>query len=255
MPREERYCYLRNERLRDLVTTDRVLDALVHQLGVPGKASTLKGLSSIEKLNALVEHIKYEANSPISRWHKVDPYEVLAANIYEAEKLPSTLVKTAFSCVKAEKDLATPVMRWLKQAGFDDVYKEVPMGTKRADVLGYKKGGFFRSELLVAIELKNEGNQMKRALDQLVVFREYSHQVYLACTPFVAAEEVQRHADGKGVKHWDAGVFDRKLIDTGFGLLLVEGDQVTDHIGPRASNPNASKIVEIKEQLAKLPRY
>lgn len=253
MARVERYCYLRDEQLRALVTNERVLDALIYQLNVAGKSSTLKKLSNEEKLMAVVNEINHQIATPTSIWHKVPVHEVLAANVFEAEKLPTTLVANAFSSAKLEEDLLGPAIRWLKDQGYDDVYTEVPMGTKRADVVGYKKGRWFSSEVLVSVELKNEASQLKRALDQLVVFREYSHFVYLACTPFVAAEEVQRHANAKGVKHWDPYVFNSKLESTGFGLLLVEKEGTFEHVPPKV-NAVPSKLGEAKEQMKFMPR-
>ena len=60
------------------------------------------------------------------------------------------------------------------------------------------------------------------------------------------------YRDGKAMKHWDAGVLDRKLVETGFGLLLVERGAF-EHLEPRASKPSALKLEEVKGQLSKLP--
>ena len=64
---------------------------------------------------------------------------------------------------------------------------------------------------------------------------------------------MSKHADARGVKHWDPGVFDRKLEATGFGLLLVEGDTTYEHIGPKGTEP--TKLDEVKDQLHSMARY
>src|SRR5260370_13484779 len=90
------------------------------------------------------------------------------------------------------------------------------------DVLGHKKG-FLSGNRLLSIELKNEVGQFERALDQMTTFRQYTQLTYLACTPTMAADYLDRHAEARGVKQWDSAVFKNKLESFGFGLLLVEG--------------------------------
>ena len=62
---------------------------------------------------------------------------------------------------------------------------------------------------------------------------------YLACTPAMAAEYLDLHAEARGVKHWDAEVLDRKLYKLGLGLLLVEGTEVFEH-----RKPNDNQVLD-----------
>src|SRR5262249_32515176 len=143
--------------------------------------------------------------------------------------------------------LLSPVSEWLRSDGYD-VYAEIPLGLKRVDVLGHKKSLLFGNNL-VAVELKNEIAQFERAVDQMTTFSQYTHFTYLACTPAMIAQYLERHADGRGVKHWDPQVFKAKLESFGFGLLLVEGNEVTEIMKPRETSPHSGKM---KEALAAL---
>ncbi|MGH9895316.1 MAG: hypothetical protein ACREA0_25705, partial [bacterium] len=78
-------------------------------------------------------------------------------------------------------DLLAPVGAWIREKGLEP-YVEVPLGTKRIDVVGYKKGNFFVAERVIGVELKNDLVQMERGLDQMTTFAEFAHATYLACT-------------------------------------------------------------------------
>ncbi len=58
----------------------------------------------------------------------------------------------------------------------------------------------------------------------MTTYADYAHEVYLACTPAMAAEYLRKHADSREAKRWDREAFDRKLQKLGVGMLLVEGD-------------------------------
>ena len=55
-------------------------------------------------------------------------------------------------------------------------------------------------------------------------FSEYTDLVYMACTPDFATAFLY-HNEGS-TNHWDASVLDRKLRSAGFGVLIVEQEQV-----------------------------
>ncbi len=119
------------------------------------------------------------------------------------------------------------------------------MGRCRVDLVGYRSAGFLRAGRAVAVELKNDLGQLKRGLDQMATFRDYGHEVYLACTPALAAEYLDSHAEAPGVRRWDSAVFDRKLGEFGFGLLLVEDDDVNVHLEPRRKEVAEDKLAEL----------
>jgi hypothetical protein len=249
MSKNRRYCYLRHEQLSKLIEDNRVLDALTYQLNVPSKSTTsLKNLSHLEKLKAIINEVHHQSSSQTSQWYNVLEAEVLVANILKAEKLSNAFITHSFNAVELESVLTEPTVHWLKNQGFE-VFVEVSMGTKIADVLGYKKGGIFTSEFVISIELKNDRSQMNRALNQLAEFSDYSHQVYLGCTPYCAAEEVHHHARAPGVRTWDGQVLDRKLERHGYGFLLLEGKEVFIHLASKTLKPNKEKLSELKARL------
>jgi hypothetical protein len=242
-----RYCYVRVSLLRKAQTDSRILDALLEVLDTPGKSlAALKKLGPEEKLRLIEKQIDHFRSMESSRWYRVDPPEVFAASIFRSS-LTDKVANEFFFDVNKESALLQPVIQWLRSQGYD-VYTEIPLGTKRVDVLGHKKSLLFGNKLIAA-ELKNEMRELGRALDQMTTFQQYAQLTYLACPPALAAEYLEKHADGRGVKSYDSTVFKKKLESFGFGLLLVEGSQVSETMKPKETAPQDGKI---KEALAAL---
>lgn len=245
-----RFCFLRIPDLEKALENPRVLDALIKQLEVPGKPGVLRAMSEREKLAAIEHQIETYRRAPTSVWRDVNPAEVLAASIFRATlsgNLPMKIGSEMWRSVKTEAALAAPVARWLK--GYKlKTYSEVPLGTKRADVLAYREGSLLSltETLCVVVELKNEYEQLKRGLDQMTTFAQYGHETYLACTPYFAAEYLDRHSEGAKVKHWDPNVLHEKVKAFGFGLLVVEGDEVCEVIKPERRTPSESKLEQVR---------
>ena len=61
----------------------------------------------------------------------------------------------------------------------------------------------------------------------------------------MAADYLCAHASSRGVKSWDPSALDRKLQKLGFGLLLVEGSRVFEHLAPVFNPVAAPKIDEV----------
>jgi hypothetical protein len=247
---EGRFCYLPKEVLDDALQDPKVLDGLMLYLGAPGKSvAALKRLTPAEKLKAINHQVAHLRNTQTSEWYGVDTSEVLAAAIFSAPHIRDGVVSDYFAGVSRESELLTPVASWLRERGYE-AYPEVPLGTKRIDVLGCRKKGFFSAERIIGVELKNELSQLGRALDQMTTFREYSHVVYIACTPFFAAEYLVKHVSARGVHHWDPLALKRKLQTFGFGMLLVEDDEVTEVLAPVERTPDERKAVELRHCLS-----
>lgn len=243
---EERYCYLRFSKLMQLYKDPIVLDALIEQLEVPGKASVLKRLTEREKQEAIETQIDHFRRTPTSVWHGVPTYEVLAASLWRAQfnesrDLRPRTVREIFARISQEEDLLRPVSKWLVGRGYEP-YMEVPLGRRRIDVLGHMAGGIGRAASLIGIELKNEDTQFARGIDQMGTFAEYAHAVYLACTPAFCAEYLDRNTESRGVSHWDPGVLERKLNAGGFGLLIVERDTVFVVLNPTERTPSSANF-------------
>lgn len=230
---------------------------LIEELEVPGKPAHLRRLRPAEKLEAIEAQAAHLQKMSTSLWRGVDMPEILAGSIWRSS-LTNRDVNAMFSAAKKEADLALPVANWLRNQGLK-VYAEVPMGTKRPDLIGFKEGGWLSSTRLVSVELKNECGQLKRGLDQMTTFGEYSRHVYLACTPAMAAEYLNAHASSRSVRHWDPEVLNNKLREFGFGLLLVMsgsgGPFAIEVLGPREREPKAVKVTEVIEVLKTRPPY
>lgn len=173
--------------------------------------------------------------------------EIVVAALWRS-KMARRSLSAIFHGVKSESDLAAPVVAWIKRSGLK-AYSEIPMGTKRPDLAGHKPGGFFTNDRLIAVELKNNVEQLKRGLDQMTTYGQYAHAVHLACTPAMAIDYLDRHASARNVKLWDSRVLDAKLKEFGFGLLLVTGEAVHEVYAPRQRDPARDKVQEVVEVL------
>jgi hypothetical protein len=260
----DRRCYLRVSVIRDLVRQPDVVRALLDDLGVPGKLTTIKSLSHDQMFEALSSAIDYNVSSKTSLWFGTRGGEVLAGALFAGAvgaggphwKKAQKIVAPAFCSVTTESALLRPVARWLTNKSMQ-VYDEVPMGTKRADVVGFRESkflGLFAETDVLSVELKNEYSQLKRGLDQLAAFGDYSTGVYLACTPLLAASYLYKHAVGKEVMHWDEEILDRRARDHGFGILIVEGDDVYEWIKPKKFAITEPKMRELRAAIAKRTR-
>lgn len=168
-----------------------------------------------------------------------------------AEKLGPRIRDVIFSAVRRESDLYVPVAAWLKEKGLQ-TYPEVPMGRCRADVVGYREGNWLRGTSVVAVELKAADEQMKRGLDQIATYRSYAHRVYMACTPAEIADYLDRHAEARGVHHWDDEALYRKLTAIDCGLLIVEGTKVFEFIEPTETEVDSKKLAEVTAAIARI---
>ena len=240
-----RFAYLRLPVLRRAFEDDKILEMLLKELGITRNVKTvvLKAMARPEKVKLVSDHIDFLRSQSHSEWHRVEPPEVLAALIFDAVE-SHRYVSALFSNAKNEAALKAPVSAWLRAKDLH-VFDEVQMGSRRADVIGYKKGGFFTSTEVISVELKDDLKQLEKAWEQIQEYGDYSHKVYLGCTPFLAANYVSKHADGVKVKSWDARVLDRKLEQLGAGLLLVEGDTVYEYKAPKLRDPASNKLDEV----------
>jgi hypothetical protein len=243
---EPRYCYLRASKLMEYYSDPAVRAALLEQLQVPGTVPTIKGMTDREQQEAIEAQIDHFRRTPNSFWYGMQKEEVLAASIWRAggHLLRIRLVRDKFYAVSREEDLMRPVARWLTERG-EEPYMEIPLGRRRIDVLGYRRSGVVNSDRLTAVELKNDDEQFRRGPDQMGTFAEYAHAVYLACTPAFAAEYLERNANNRNVNRWDPGLLDRKLKQGGFGLLVVERDNVFEAIKPVQQTPVHAKVSKV----------
>ncbi|MEO7037382.1 MAG: hypothetical protein ABI548_25730 [Polyangiaceae bacterium] len=170
----EFYGYMSGGVLRLLLDKDEVLDLLMADLDGLGKPAQQKRLAKAEKLAAIEAHALHHQKQPTSPWHRVGVPEILVGLLWRASLSAPKKWSDVFYWPKKETDLEKPVADWLRERGWK-VYREVAMGTKRPDLVGYKEGGRPGSHRIVAVELKNEVSQLKRGLDRMTTFGEYSH--------------------------------------------------------------------------------
>jgi hypothetical protein len=239
---DERHCYIRSSKLIEYYSDPTVIAALMEQLQVPGTTAIHNLMNDQQKKAAIEAQIDFYSQTPSSFWYRVPSREILAASIWRCrgDLLSQRVIEDKFYDVAREEDLRRPVARWL-QSRDEQPYMEIQLGRRRIDVLGYNK----RGPRLTAVELKNSDEEFRRGPDQMGSFAEYAHAVYLACTPAFAADYLERNAEHKAVNHWDPTLLDRKLKQGGFGLLIVERDNVFEVIKPVEQSPSAEKVSKI----------
>lgn len=220
------YCYVMGVLLKSFLEDEAAVTNLMKALKVPGKSAHLNRASLKEKMSYVDAQVAHLATLESSEWYGVAPAEIVAAHLWRS--LNGRDRKLLFSAVKAEAELLRPVVNYFESKGYSS-FAEVPMGRNRVDLVAIHAGGLLSKPRVVAVELKNSCAQLKRALDQMTTFGEHATQVYLACTPAMAAEYLDGHARAHNVKRWDETVLNRKLKAFGFGLLLVRPN-FNDHV-------------------------
>jgi hypothetical protein len=240
------WCYSPPEALRRALDNPKVVDALLLRCGAVGRPEVLKKMDVEDKLDTISTALTAQKRMK-GMFHGVDELEQLAFHMFGLD-IPVTVKNAIWPKVKQEADLLKPVSKYFEGDGFE-VYKEIPMGKARVDLLARKKAGWFSAERLIGVELKNDLVQLKRGLDQMTTFADYTHQIYLACTPALAVEYLNSHVTGRGVKTWDGDVLDEKLKRAGIGLLLVRGTEVVEVIEAEHTEIREQKIKEITPYL------
>lgn len=230
-----RYHYLKKENLEKLLEDKSTLMNLAEKLEVPNQAKfKTKDLNEVRA--AIDLQIEFYRRTESSFWHGCENNEILAAAIWDSmgdKKRWSHFYDVGQG---NESNLRGPVAHWLENNGLH--YKfEIPISTKRADVVGYYN--YNGVKRVLSIELKNDLVQLERGLDQLMTYQEYSNAVYLAVTPFVASEYQEKYSSANKKHH--PGALESKLRKVNIGLLLVEGENVEVCV-----HPNEQKIQDEK---------
>lgn len=231
-----------------------IFSLILKNAGGTTKAASLKAMSVGDKRRAvqtLVEARKNQPGAVTYGLHELEVFVIALREALEASKENRNFTKMIWPGVKKEADLLSPIAAYYREREYE-VYREVPMGRKRVDALCHKKGGFLRSEHLLAIELKNDLAQLKRGFDQMTTFADYAHGVYLACTPEMAFNFLQDHAKARAVHKWDFKALENKLSRAGIGLLIVQEGLVVNMLQAKPSQVQDGKRAEIAPHM--IPR-
>ncbi len=223
-PDRTRYCYLRLRRLKNAIGDTNVLDALAAQLEIPVESSA----SPRDKLAAIEPQIDRLRATSTSIWHQAPAPEVLAAALFAASKSADGPLGELFSRAPGPAALAPAVATWLDGAGLT-LFNRLPPGTA-FDLVGYHKAAFSGLRV-VGVGIKNDASQIDDALEAMKPFARYTQAMQLAVTPAVAAEYLTACATATG--RWDGGALARRLQPLGVGLLMIEGDAVSQAGLPR----------------------
>lgn len=231
----KRWAYVRADRLAAAFQDPGVLDAVIVFTEVPDLTSaTLRTLPMKQKVTLIVDHFRYLQRTPTSKWHRHELAEIWAAHVYKAGVDEKVRAATFFP-VQKEAALVDPVEAWMRADRLDPA-REVPMGTKRADVVGYAKAMLFAAERIATVELKNDMVALERVFAQFSEYRRHSTRMYLAVTPSFVLHYSWRNVESRGVSRWSSKALEERLQALGAGLLIVEGpDVIVAHEGKELS--------------------
>jgi hypothetical protein len=226
-PDRTRHCYLRLRRLKEAIKDAAILDALIKELQVPSAGAA--ALSPRQKLAAIERQIDGLRADKTSTWYEMSPPEVLAAAMWSARQHAQGAVDKLFSAAVRKEDLAPPIVHWLGLVGFAP-YTQFPPGVTRTDFVAFHVAQFLAKPRIMGIELLNDPTLLPEALARMTACADHTHTMYLACTPATAAAVLLARATAPGVSRWDPSMLRDKLAPLGFGLLIVEGDAVSESL-------------------------
>jgi len=249
-PARYRWCYARGDRLNTASNDEAILSRLIDVMKPPGQPAQLHALDVEQKRCVVAEQIAHLRTASASKFRDINAAEVFAAHLHAAT-LPGNTRAEIFGRVNVESLLLPPVSAWLRAKELD-VLSEVPLGANKADVVGYRNKTFWVEEKLVAIELKNTLDELDRGFAQLSTYCDYAHEVYLACTPDLAAQFLWRHARAPNVMRWEPKLLDARLKALGCGLLLVEGAEVVAVLNGKTREPKKGPAGEARSAIARL---
>jgi hypothetical protein len=232
-----RYCYLRLRRLKAAIKDARVVDALAEEMEVPGATGT-------GKMAAIERRIEELRRTKSSLWYGVPALEILAASIFKSRARIGAGLVNLFEGVPRVQDLARPLVEWLRLADLTPYEGNVP-GIGIANVIGYRAGHSMSAVRLVGIEATNDAADLERTLDDMKTARRLTHVSYIACTPALAAGFLSAQVAAPGVSRWDAEALRKRLQALGCGLLLVEGDAVSQALPAKEHRPDVVKLAEL----------
>jgi len=152
-----------------------------------------KRLYQLEKkqlVSLLTTIIQGKSKKDLAKLLSDDNHFTVLEIIKTLEKKDKKLLFRLLNEPKDEKELRLPLRNWLKQLGYE-VEFEVPYpgpGRRRfIDVVGFKKGGFFTSDEICAIEIKISPSRsaIDSAFSQAKDYQRCSDFTYVAVSPYL----------------------------------------------------------------------
>jgi len=239
------HCYVPGPMVKVWLQDEIMVNVLIECLALPGKLTHTKKDPLDKKVKAIENHINHLVGLEASGWYGARPADVVVASLFRSRaKLPKAVGTMFFYAVKHEDDTLAAAVGWLKKQGMS-VYVEVGIGNSRLDVIGVKGGGLLSSSRIVGIELKNQLSEFKRGFDQMSTCAGYVNEMYLGCTPFMALEFLEKHANARSVRNWDTHELESKLAQGGFGMLLIKGEEAHSIHAPKRRAPERRKLEEL----------
>jgi hypothetical protein len=224
-PDRTRYCYLRLRRLKKAITEAHALDAIAAELEVPAIAPDSSPRIKMAAIDQQIDRLRATASSI---WHQAPARDVLAASLFAASKRAGGRLAEVFSPAPDATTLKRPVSTWLVSAGLT-LFDRLPSGVA-FELVGYHKAAFSGLRV-VAVGINNDASRIGEALETMKSFARYTQAMHLALTPAVAADYLT--ATAKATGRWDGDALARRLKTVGVGLLMVEGDAVSQPVLPR----------------------
>lgn len=147
-------------------------------------------LSGKELTNLLLQLVKYKTKKDMAKLLSNNTYFSVDDIVKACEKVSRNVLCTLLNEPKEEKALREPLNAWLKSQEFT-VHYEVPLPSKgrmrSIDILGFKKGGWWDDDNMIAFELKTSATRgsIDSAFGQAQDYEDCSNRAYVVFSPYV----------------------------------------------------------------------
>lgn len=223
---ERRHCYVRAGTFQALLETPGAVELLLDLLGSEEEPPRLERGSRDQQIRLLRQRAIHLAVQPGSPFHGLSIEEILVVSAYTSAWFDKTAWKRDVSRHPDETELNALCREWLR-ARVAVIRSGQQLGRPHWRLLGYASADYIVPEQLVsAIAPCTSGQMLDADLHQLARDSTFAHEVYLACSPATALDYLQLRAQSGRPLRWDTSVLDRRLRHLGFGLLLVEREDV-----------------------------
>jgi len=200
----------------------------------------LYDLTQKQLITLLMKLAQYKTKKELARLVSDDTYFRLDDLIKSLEKKDKNLLFQILNEPRNEKMLRQPIANWLKENEFQyDIEVPLPGAGRRRliDVVGYKKGGFFEGDKIIAVEIKTVASRsaIDSAFSQARDYCDCSDWSYVAVSPYVF------------LKYSDVLIDKTEKYEGEIGLLLVDKLRViAEVVEPEKTDYDEDKYEEIK---------
>jgi hypothetical protein len=213
--RVHHFCFVSSKYLEMLLAEPGAASLILRELGEePGL-----GVSDLDLIKQLRRRAIHLSLSPASPYTSLSIEEVVVICAYQCGRFSSGAWKRSLTQGSSPERLAALAGRWLSNA---DTSLDSTLSRK-----GWAVGRQARLDVVRAIAPVADGLRLRRDIDRLLGEAVFADQSFVLCTSSTAIDFLDLEACLATTGRYDVSALERKLRETGTGLLLVDGDEAT----------------------------